>query len=110
MRWLLLAIAAVLLPGCDRLTERGAASPKLADARYRATLENRGIGRFEIIPASGDYPPLFLDSVTGCVEQIRVNATDGLIQKLPIATSDSACLGNMPRDRERERMEVLNRK
>ena len=92
----------LLLAACDQSGERA----KLADAKYRATLESRGIGRFQMIPASGEFPPFVLDTVTGCVEVV---SSVGGFQKMPVGVSDKACLGDMPHDTEREIMETLKK-
>ena len=106
MRVLLLALLATV-GGCDRVNSQ---NDKLKDAQYRATMQSRGIGRFQIVPASGSYPPLLLDTVTGCVDQIHQNTNTAILQKLPIDADDRACVfGAMPRDIERSDMEILRK-
>jgi hypothetical protein len=107
MMKIILSIGLVATLGaCDA---HGEAGKKLDDAKYRATLESRGIGRFQLVQASGQYPAFVLDTVTGCLFQIHANENNGLIQKLPVVVDDNACLGDMPRDQEREIMETLKK-
>jgi hypothetical protein len=96
-----------LQAGCDGTSASDKA--KLNDARYRATLESRGVGRFQLVPAANDYPPLLLDTVTGCVDVI---SKSGNYAKSPVFSGgsvDHACLGDMPRDTERQVMETLRK-
>ena len=96
----------LLLAGCDQAPKDPAT---LNDAKYRARMENRGIGRFQLVPGGNDYPPLLLDTVTGCVEVI---SKSGVFSKTPVfsgGSADHACLGDMPRDTERQVTEILRK-
>jgi len=55
------------------------------------------IGRYHFVSATTDYPPLVLDTATGCIEQITVRGEgkDVVVDKLPVdfgvIGKDGAC-------------------
>ena len=106
MRLFALIAAVALLPACH-----GKERPdgKLDDAKYRATLASRGVGRFQIVTATESYPPLVLDTATGCVWRISDAGNGFSKQPLTGNSSDEGCLGNMPPDQERRIMEIVKK-
>jgi hypothetical protein len=66
------------------------------EAGWRATMANRGIGRFQLYQATGSSPGFLLDTVTGCVKSI--SAKSGLEPLTLGAADDPACKGNFPID------------
>ena len=98
------AFAAIFLTGCRAEEPK---SPLLGEAKFRADMANRGVGRFQIVPATGKYPPLFLDTVTGCVSQLNFDIVTGELELLQLVHSEKTCSGDLPGDNVREAMERM---
>ena len=98
----LLLFPLMFLASCDYATnaERNDKAVRLA------ALENRGIGRFQVVAASQTSPSLFVDTSTGCVMTI---SGDKELSKFPIKGPDGkldpACFdfyGGRPYDPSKE--------